>query len=341
MTNIDIYILGIETSCDNTAIVLICNNNVIYKYNINQNAMLSEYGGYIPHMLAEKHSNVIESLQEKIINNITKVEYIAVTTGPGLKLSLCIGYKFAKFLSKRFNKKIFYADHIEAHIISYRFCNKQNFPFTCLLVSGGHTLFLNVLELGKYSLLSKTIDDAVGEIFDKLAKKLNLNPQNGEGVEKCAKNGKEISELLNINIKIKNNEKDLSFSGIKTKFIRAYETQKYSKQDICYTFQQFIANYICKKILYLINTNKLYNQPLIICGGVANNKKIYNDIQNSLKKYNVCVYRVNSDIACDNAEMIAWLCYEYVSVNKNSIYSLLCRKTTIYPRLCYEHLYNT
>ena len=332
------YILGIETSCDNTAVALINKNKTIYKYNINQNNMLIKYGGYIPHMLAEKHSYIFEKIQKKIIKNINKVNYIAVTTGPGISLSLCIGYRFATFLQSLFKINIFFIDHIEAHIISYRFYKKQKYPYTCLIISGGHTLIVNVKNLGQYYLLSKTIDDSIGEVFDKIAKYLKLVPQNGFGVEKNAKNGNQIEELNNININIKNNKNNLSFSGIKTKFINIIKKQKYTTQDICYTFQQVISKYLNKKLKKIIHINNLYKQNLIICGGVANNQTIFKNIKKYLKQINIKVHKVKKEIACDNAEMVAWLCYEYIQNKINTKKSQMCSKTTVYSKLNYNQI---
>ena len=318
------------------AIALIFKNKVIYKYNINQDNMLIKNGGYVPHLLIEQHSYELEKIQNKIIDNIDLVEYISVTTGPGLAFSLSVGYRFAVFLSKRFNKPLFFADHIESHILSYRLYECQSYPFTALIISGGHSIIVNVINIGVYKILSRTIDDSVGEVFDKIARSMKLIPQNGLGVELCAKHGNVIPLLNNIQIRIKNNNTNMSFCGIKSKFISIIESKKYNKEDICYTFQHFIAKYLASKLKVLIKNKLLFNQSLIICGGVANNKHIYEHIKNELNTINVETYKVASEIACDNAEMVAWLCYEYLYNKKNKNYSHLCKSKKIYTNLKYN-----
>ena len=307
--------------------------------------MLIDKGGYIPNLLLEKHSQAIEKIQNKIIQQIDKVDYISVTTGPGLALSLSVGHKFALYLYNKYKQnnkkekkiKIFYADHIEGHIMSYRMKNKQKFPFICLVVSGGHTILVNVKNLGNYQLLSKTIDDSVGEVFDKLARHMGINPQNGQGVENEALSGKIIDNLLIKNIKIKENNDYMSFSGIKTKFINIINSRSNNINDICKTFQHCISTYLGKIILKLIKNNKLEKQSLIICGGVANNKYLLRIIKLLLSETKTKVKIVDSELATDNAEMIAWLCYEYVKNNKNRKYSSLCRSSKTYNLLKYEN----
>lgn len=333
---ISYYILGIETSCDNTAVALIHKNKVIYKYNINQNNMLIEYGGYVPHILAKQHSYILEKIQKHIIDEIDKVDYIAVTNGPGIKLSLCIGYRFATFLSMKFNKKIFFVDHIEAHILSHRMSGYSKLQYLSVIVSGGHTMIVLVKKIGDYQLLAKTVDDSAGEVFDKIAKYLKIEPQNGAGIETYAIKGSLIEELGSTNINVRSNSYNLSFSGIKTRFINAINSKKYKVEDICYTLQFVIAKYLSKIIIKLINNFSLKDYDVVLCGGVANNNYIYNVICSYLQENSV--YKVSSELACDNGEMIAWLCHEYLNFEINQNCSYLCLNNEVYSRFDYSKL---
>ena len=186
-------ILGIETSCDETA-VSVCKNGEILSNIISSQEVHNKFGGVVPEIASREHEKVLNILTEKAINsaeiNKNEIDGIAVTNGPGLAGSLLTGVSFAKGLALGLNVKIIPINHLEAHIIANLVDSPDiTFPFLCLLVSGGHTQIWLINGLDKYKLLGETRDDAAGEAFDKGARILGLGYPGGPEIEKCAENG--------------------------------------------------------------------------------------------------------------------------------------------------------
>ena len=215
-------ILGIETSCDETA-VSVCKNGEILSNIINSQEVHNKFGGVVPEIASREHEKVLNILTEKAINsaeiNKNEIDGIAVTNGPGLAGSLLTGVSFAKGLALGLNIKIIPINHLEAHIIANLVDNPDiTFPFLCLLVSGGHTQIWLINGLDKYKLLGETRDDAAGEAFDKGARILGLGYPGGPEIEKCAENGN--PNAVNFPRALTNtNEIEFSFSGLKTSLL--------------------------------------------------------------------------------------------------------------------------
>ena len=327
-------VLGIETSCDNTALaVMHISKNILFSNNYHQDTIMRKYGGYVPHILGCYQSyNIVYALSElKESFNIHDIDYISVTVGPGMMFSLSIGYKIAHILCELTNKPIFYCDHIEAHILSVFIEHNICFPYLCVVISGGHCLFVKVKSLGVYEILGQTVDDSPGEVFDKVAKELNLEVYNGYYISMMAKNGVLINELSSVRVNIKNNIFCCSFSGFKTRIIRAIKSNKYTKQDIAYTTQYLIISHI------LLTTNKIYmsyckDMTVVFVGGVSANEYL----RQQAYKYFHSVIFTSIKYAADNAEMIANVCLMYKKKDMSYNSSSMCYSKTPYDMVVFK-----
>ena len=326
-------ILGIETSCDNTSLaVLDDNKNILFSNNYHQNALIRKYGGYIPHMLGCYQSyNIVYALMElKQKYDILSVDYISVTTGPGMMFSLAVGYKVAHVLSNLIGKPLFYCDHIEGHMLSVFIEHNISFPYLCIVISGGHCLFVYVNNLGDYTVIGQTVDDSPGEVFDKVAKELQLQEYNGYYVSLCAKDGILIKSLMSTHVKIKNHKFCCSFSGFKTRIICAIRSGKYSKHNIAYTIQHLIVSHILNVVKEI---HLQYNNiPVVFVGGVSANAYLREKARIYFKK---AVF-TSIKYATDNAEMIANVCLMYKLQNKNICKSYMCYSQKPYDMVVFR-----
>lgn len=317
-------ILAIESSCDNSSLCVINNNEeIIFYKNFNQDHIIEKYGGYVPKLVVDGHiinfKNIIKELH---VLKIKHVDYIAICCGPGLIMSLNIGYVVGVSLSVHYNAKIIYIDHIEAHMWSHGITDKSvsiNDEFLSVMMSGGHSIIANVSNK-KVEILAKSIDDAPGEVFDKIAFKLKVEPLNGLGIEKNSASGQEINKLININVSRKRNTSEyyhMSFSGIKTRVKNYMEQNKYKLEDICISLQILIYNEIIKSLKYVLK----YRNPKYISfsGGVISNQFIKQNLIKDLDNYNLKF--VDIRYSCDNAVMIAYLACLLI---KNNIYKSSC-----------------
>lgn len=324
-------ILAIESSCDNSSLCVIKDNEeIIFYKNFNQDHIIEKYGGYVPKLVVDGHiinfKNIIQELSELKIKHI---DYIAICCGPGLIMSLNIGYVVGVSLSVYYNAEIVYIDHIEAHMWSHGITDKSvsiNDEFLSVMMSGGHSIIANVSHK-KVEILAKSIDDAPGEVFDKIAFKLKVSPLNGVGIEKNSKYGQEIKHLTNINVSRKRTVEEfyhMSFSGIKTRVKNYIENNKYKLEDICKSLQILIYNEIIKSLKYVLKSKS--PKYISFSGGVLSNKFIKQNLINDLKNYNLKF--VDIKYSCDNSVMIAHLAYLLI---KNNIYrSSCCYKSVPY-----------
>ncbi len=302
------YILGIETSCDETAVAIINEQKKIYA-----NVIYSQikehkiFGGVVPEIASRKHIEKIKIITEKAFEDAglkpKDIDTIAVTQGPGLIGSLLVGVNFAKALAYALNKKLFFVNHIEGHILSVLIEQDIRFPFISLVASGGHTNLFKVESIGKYTLLGKTLDDAAGEAFDKVAKMLDLGYPGGPIVEKLSKNGNENA----INFPkafIEKENYNFSFSGLKTA-VRNYliKNKNFKIEDVCASFQKAVADVFIFKIKESIENFNI--ERICFSGGVACNSYIRNRIKEFCKKEGVEFYFPSPIFCTDNAVMIA------------------------------------
>ncbi len=323
-------VLGIETSCDETAIAIVDDaKNILSNLIISQIDIHKEFGGVVPEIAARNHIDVIEELIKKALKEanlkLKDIDAIAVTAGPGLIGGLIVGVMIAKSLALALNKPIIAVNHLEGHILTPRLTNNLEFPFLTLLVSGGHCQILYAKEFASYELIGKTIDDALGECFDKTAQMIGESYPGGPKIEKLAKNGDEnrfkLPKPLTFGSSKAKHPYDFSFSGLKTAVRRLIEEltgenftskahEKLSNQDkfdICASFQKTVTDVVIDKLDNVICDFKSHKiDKLVLSGGVAANKYINNKLQIWCDENKITLYSPELKLCTDNAAMIAW-----------------------------------
>ncbi len=312
-------ILGIESSCDETAASLITENelgNPIVLSNIisSQVDIHKEFGGVVPELAARSHIEKIDLIVQKAINEsgrkINEIDAIASTAGPGLIVCLSVGLSFGKALAKSLDKPFIAVNHLEGHALSPKLNTELNYPYLVLLISGGHSQFLSVQELGKYKRLGTTIDDALGEAFDKTAKLLDIEFPGGPQIEVLAKKGNPNKYKLPKPIFNKGGC-NLSFAGLKTAVLKISKNIKTEKEkfDLAASFQKTIEEILYKKTKIAFKEfekiNKTNKKIFVIAGGVAANKKIRSMLINLCNEENYQSIFPSIDLCGDNAAMIA------------------------------------
>ena len=304
-------VLGIETSCDETA-ASVCVDGKIVSSIISSQEIHSEFGGVVPELASREHeyllNTIVNQSLEKADLNYNDLDGIAVTQGPGLTGTLLTGICFAKGLSQGLSIPIISINHLEAHIFANFIAYPElEFPFICLLVSGGHTQLWLIEGIDKYKLLGETLDDAAGEAFDKGARILKLGYPGGPCIEKSAEGG-DSNVIKFPRGLIKSDSFDFSFSGLKTAllyYMDDYDNNENSitPNDIAASYQEAIIDILSKKLSraashYDVNT-------CVIAGGVAANKHLRKRIQTLLSNKKVIFPEL--DLCTDNAAMVAYL----------------------------------
>lgn len=305
-------ILAIESSCDETAISLVKETDEIFL--IEKNALATQidihalYGGVVPEVAAREHTSkffpLLQSLN--IARDGSDVDIIAVTVGPGLVPALRIGVEFAKTLAYLWNKPLVAVNHLEGHIYSVWLNEPQPiFPSLCLLVSGGHTELIFMKDHGRYEIIGKTRDDAVGEAFDKVAKLVGLSYPGGPVIAKQAKEGKKDAIAFPRPM-IDSGDFDFSFSGLKTA-VRVYlESHKnYSIEDVCASFEEAIIDTLVTKTLKAVN--RFAPRSVILSGGVSANRLLRERLSDSITDTfsDIKFHAPEVSFSGDNAVMIA------------------------------------
>ena len=332
MNNNALTILGIETSCDETAAAIVQRTNdgqgIILSNIINsQIEKHKKYGGVVPEIAARSHISTIENVIKSSLNqakmSFDDIDAIAVTAGPGLKGGLLVGLTTAKALSIAKNLPLVGINHLEAHALTIRLIKRIEFPYLLLLVSGGHTQILIVNDVGKYERLGTTIDDAVGEAYDKVAKLLNLGYPGGPIVEDYAKKG-DSKKIKFPRPLIHSGDLNFSFSGLKTAVRREIEKSipltKKEAENICSSFQDSVISVIINKLegsikLFKIKNPNITKPNVVIAGGVASNKTIFNSIDTFSTKLGITLHVAPQDLCTDNGAMVAWAGAERFSKN--------------------------
>lgn len=311
-------ILGIETSCDETAVAIVDSDKNILAHNIySQIDEHSPYGGVVPEIAARSHMVKLHKLVEKTlkdakITDFNELDAIAVTAGPGLIGGLITGIMVAKAIASAAKLPIIAVNHLEGHALTPRLTNNVEFPFLLLLVSGGHCQILSVDGVGKYKKLGGTIDDALGEAYDKVAKMLGLGYPGGPIVEKCALKGNRGKYIFPKPLKGKNNC-DFSFSGLKTAVKRQVDAieniTEQDKYDICASFEQTVAEVLEDRLKKAFSYYEQHNnnaKRFVISGGVAANKFLRGKLIELTTKYDYQFYAPDLKLCTDNGAMIAW-----------------------------------
>lgn len=312
-------ILGIETSCDETAAAVVLDGATILSSVISsQIAVHHPYGGVVPELASRKHIEAIVPVVNEAIrtSGISKQQLnaVAVTRGPGLIGSLLVGFSFAKAFSFALDIPWAGVDHLEGHVNSvFLESDPPPFPFVALLVSGGHTNIYHVISHIKVELMGQTLDDAAGEAFDKVAKMLGLGYPGGEIIERLAKNG-DPGKIVFPRTFLDKSKFDFSFSGIKTAVNRYIQTHineyKDHIEDIAAGFQESVIDVLSYKIINA--AVKRDRQHIALVGGAAANNRLREKITQSAKEKGMTVHIPSFQLCGDNAAMIAAAGYHYL-----------------------------
>ena len=318
-------IFAIETSCDETSVAIINDNREIISHiTINQKNH-HKFGGIVPEIAARSHTQILQSIipqSLKLANlEMKNIDVFCATCGPGLIGSLLIGSTIAKSLSIGTNKPFYPINHLEGHLLSTEFISEIDFPNLTLLITGGHTQIYLIKSHGNYELLGETIDDSIGECFDKVAKLIGLGYPGGPIIEKIAYNGNH--DKFELPHPLKDNKNfNFSFSGIKTAVrLLAKKQNKLNskvKNDIAASFQKKIIEILSHRLEQVMKylQSKKYNIKYIsVVGGVAANKKIIQSLKKIGKKYNCRLVYPPVELCGDNAAMIANACLYKVRSN--------------------------
>ena len=312
-------ILGIESSCDETAASLITENEqgipiVLSNIISSQIEVHKEFGGVVPELAARSHMEKIDWIVQKAIDEsgkkIEEIDAVASTAGPGLIVCLSVGLSFGKAFAGAINKPFIAVNHLEGHALSPKINSELKYPYLLLLISGGHSQFLNVQDLGKYRRLGTTIDDALGEAFDKTAKLLGIDFPGGPQIEILAKKGDPNKYNLPKPIFNKGGC-NLSFAGLKTAILRITKDIKTDQEkfDLAASFQKTVEEILYKKTKIAFNEfekqNSLKDKIFVVAGGVAANKKIRTMLINLCNENNYTSIFPPIELCGDNAAMIA------------------------------------
>lgn len=307
-------ILGIETSCDETSVAIISNDEL--KANlISSQDFHNKYGGVVPELSSRAHLQIINPLVKNALKQaelkVKELDLITATAGPGLIGALLVGLTFGKGLALSLDKPFVPVNHIEGHIFSgFLMDKKPEFPYLCLVVSGGHTLLLLVRSETEIIKLGTTIDDAVGEAFDKVSKMLGLGYPGGPALQREAEKGDPNS--ISFPIAQLKTKYDCSFSGLKTSVLR-YLQKKYGQEfkniptndlpDIAASFQKTAIESLMQKVIIAVNEFDVKSLSLV--GGVAANKSLRNSFHKVAEQHKLKLVIPDLEFCGDNAAMIA------------------------------------
>jgi N6-L-threonylcarbamoyladenine synthase len=325
-------ILAIETSCDETAVAIVNNNQVLSSVVSSQIDLHRLYGGVVPEMASRQHLETINFCLEKAWQetglNWSEIDGIAATVAPGLVGALMVGMTAAKTLAIVHDKPFIGIHHLEGHICaSYLAESDLKPPFLSLLVSGGHTSLIHVQGCGKYQQLGTTRDDAAGEAFDKVARLLNLSYPGGPIIDRMAKDGNpQAFPLPEGKISLPSggfHAYDSSFSGLKTAVLRLvekFEPDNLPVADIAASFQDTVARSLTRRT---INCALDYGlKTIAIGGGVAANSALRNHLETAAKNHDLTVYFPPLKLCTDNAAMIARAAVDHYDLGHFSDLSL-------------------
>lgn len=303
-------ILGLESSCDETAAAIVRSDRTILSHALaGQEDHHRAFGGVVPEIAARAHAELMTPLVKTALEDaglkLADVDAIAATAGPGLIGGVMVGLVTAKALAMASGKPLIAVNHLEGHALSPRLVDADlDFPYLLLLVSGGHCQLLRVRGVGQYDRLATTIDDAVGEAFDKSAKILGLGFPGGPAVEKAAALGNAKAVPLPRPLKGAD-EPHFSFAGLKSAVMRAYESERYRPEDIAASFQQAVVDCLSDRLDYTLD--RINPIPaLVVAGGVAANIAIRDMLSQKAAARDMRFVAPPLWLCTDNGAMIAW-----------------------------------
>lgn len=313
----DVYILAIESSCDETAAAVVKNgrevlSNVIYS----QIALHTEYGGVVPEIASRKHIEKINQVIEQALSDahmeLSQMTAIAVTYGPGLVGALLVGVSAAKAISFAAGIPLVGVHHIEGHISANYIENKELIPpFLCLVVSGGHSHLVEVKDYGEYNIIGRTRDDAAGEAFDKVARAIGLGYPGGPKIDRVSKEGN--PDAIHFpRAKVGSGEYDFSFSGLKSAVLNYLNScemkgEQVNTADVAASFQKAVVDVLVEHSMEALQ--KYGYKKFAIAGGVASNSSLRKAFEEACEKKGIAFYHPSPVYCTDNAAMIGAAAY--------------------------------
>jgi N6-L-threonylcarbamoyladenine synthase len=303
-------VLGIESSCDETAAALVTGGRrIVAQRSASQEAALARYGGVVPEIAARAHAERLAPLIEAVLDEadigLAECDAVAATAGPGLIGGVMVGLVTAKALAMASDRPLIAINHLEGHALSPRLVDPElDFPYALLLVSGGHCQVLRVEDVGRYTRLATTIDDALGEAFDKTAKILGLGYPGGPAVEALALRGDPLAVPLPRPL-VGSGEPHFSFAGLKSAVLRAHESGEFAAPDIAASFQQAAIDCILDRLAFAFGKMDDVG-ALVVAGGVAANRRIRGALEDLAAKHRLRFVAPPLQLCTDNAAMIAW-----------------------------------
>ncbi len=317
----DVLILGIESSCDETAAAVVKNGREVLSNIISSQIELHKlYGGVVPEIASRKHiekiNQVIEEALEEAKVTLEDIDAIAVTYGPGLVGALLVGVAEAKAISYATGKPLVGVHHIEGHVSANYIENKElEPPFLCLIVSGGHTHLVIVKDYGEYEIIGRTRDDAAGEAFDKVARAIGLGYPGGPKIDKLAKEGNKKA-IVFPRAKVAENEYDFSFSGVKSAVLNYIngcnmKGEEVNRADVAASFQEAVVDVL---VTHTVAAAKAYGfKNVTMAGGVASNSALREGMRKACEENGLNLYYPSPIYCTDNGAMIgAAGYYEYI-----------------------------
>lgn len=318
----DVLILGIESSCDETAAAVVKNGREVLSNVINSQIDIHKrYGGVVPEIASRCHIEAVNAVIDEALKNanvtFSDIDAIAVTYGPGLVGALLVGVSSAKALSYALKKPLVNVHHIKGHICANYVAHKDlKPPFICLVASGGHSHIVYAKDFLEYEIMGMTRDDAAGEAFDKIARVLGLGYPGGPKIDALAKEGNPKAFDFP-RVKMAEDSLDFSFSGVKTAVINhihklEQKGEEYNKADIAASFQEAVCDALVSHTIEAAKRKNL--KTIVIAGGVASNSALRKKMTEEAKKLNIDVLYPSPVLCTDNAAMIASAgYYEYIS----------------------------
>lgn len=301
-------LLAIETSCDETAVAILEGYGGVRGHRIASQAEIhARYGGVVPEVASRNHLAILPHLVRETLREagvgMEEIDYFAATTGPGLAAALLVGVSAAKGLAMGCGRPFVAVNHLEGHMLSPFFGESEIPPHISLVVSGGHTLLFRVGGFGEYELLGRTIDDAAGEAFDKVAKMLGLPYPGGVEIDRLAREG-DATKYAFPRSMLKSGDWNFSFSGLKTSvryFLeKGFETEELP--NICASFQEAVVDVLVAKAVDAARAIRL----LAVSGGVSSNRRLQEKLGEACEKEGITVRWAPAALRTDNALMIAY-----------------------------------
>lgn len=330
-------VLGLETSCDETAASVVLRDEsghgrILSNVVRSQIDEHKDFGGVVPELAARSHvmhmDQIVRAALDEADLSLDQLHGIAATAGPGLIGGVLVGLTTAKSLSMATGKKLLAINHLEGHALTARLTDNVAFPYLMLLVSGGHTQFVLVRGVGDYQRLGSTIDDALGEAFDKVAKMLGLGYPGGPEVEKMAHKG-DATRFTFPKPLLREQRLDFSFSGLKTAVrLAAEKVAPLSEQDIadiCASFQATVAEIIWVRAQQALRSYDAEEKVLVVAGGVAANKAIGAALRDTAGMVGARLVVPPAHLCTDNGAMIAWAGLERLALGQSDKLSVSAR----------------